>query len=166
LGTTNLVWDPAASKYTPIYGKAYAKTGKSQILNSIVPHGVKTSRTAPTEAISLTARTPPYPLLQFWSISQFYKLGEINVFAGTCSLIGIDGKECGRMSLDGFEETTFFNSQAPFEVVLLSGMSPINIMLLEWNMGMAERRGIGTLDNDKVNNGFPPGPLWKEIILG
>jgi hypothetical protein len=40
-----------------------------------------------------------------------------------------------------------------------------NVMLLEWNGGIAERRGIGIMYKEAVERSFTPGPLWKEIFL-
>jgi hypothetical protein len=40
-----------------------------------------------------------------------------------------------------------------------------NVILLEWNEGIAERRGFGIIDKEAVERSFAPGPLWKEIFL-
>lgn len=83
---------------------------------------------------------------------------------------------CGVVTLDGLEDTDFFESQEPCEVALLSEAYELtpdfdyrrlesrgsrkfyNIMLLEWGDGVAERRGIGTICQNAVASGFAPGP--------
>lgn len=40
------------------------------------------------------------------------------------------------------------------------------VMLLIWNEGVAERRGLGQLLQSSVDKSFPPGPQWSEIVLG
>lgn len=90
----------------------------------------------------------------------FFKLA-IDVLGATSRLIGKDGSDCREMSVDEFEETTFFDTtEQPFELILLSGLDQINVILLEWN------GGIGSLDHKAIDKGSPPGPSWKEIVLG
>ena len=74
---------------------------------------------------------------------------------------------------------------APREIILLSesqqdwpstgygckttdSWSFYNIMLLKWDStgSVAERRGIGSIPMEVITKGFPPGPFWKEILLG
>jgi hypothetical protein len=40
------------------------------------------------------------------------------------------------------------------------------VMLIEWNGGIAERRGFGQIYKSAVDMSLPPGPQWKEILLG
>jgi hypothetical protein len=40
------------------------------------------------------------------------------------------------------------------------------VMLLTWNDGVAERRGLGQILQSAVEKSFPPGPQWKEIVMG
>lgn len=70
--------------------------------------------------------------------------------------------------MDAFGEMLFYNSKGPFEVILLTHQDDddYNVMLLEWNGNVVERRGIGELKKTAVAHGFPPGPVWKEILLG
>jgi hypothetical protein len=97
--------------------------------------------------------------------------------------------------MDGFEETDFFDASGPLEFIVLSerrqeyadstGMTHwdlggsnysfthtnsgswkyYNVLLLEWNGGIAERRGIGVIYQKAVGRSFAPGPRWKEIFL-
>ncbi|CAM1507782.1 Fc.00g046300.m01.CDS01 [Cosmosporella sp. VM-42] len=165
-GITNLVWDPAAGDLGHIHGKASVILKGGGQFKSVVPLNISTLRTLPTEDIAFTVPIPSYPLLQFWTVSVFFKLDETDVFRATSKLVGRDGSHCGDVTLDGYEETTFFDSQEPFEFILISGLSPINALLLEWNGEIAERRGIGTLLHKAIGKGFLPGPRWREIVLG
>jgi hypothetical protein len=169
-GITNLVWDPSANESFPIRDKTYHGYRERRHFEPLVPLSFATLRTAPTEDLSSSIPASPYPLLQFWTLTVFYRIAEINVFKATCRLVGEDGINCGNMSLDGSEETTLFDSVEPLEIILLSESEGrreyYNAMLLEWNEGVAERRGIGTILQSTINNSFSPGPLWKEILLG
>jgi hypothetical protein len=97
----------------------------------------------------------------------FYQIGDVNVFKAQGKVLDERGSVCGHISLDGFEETTFFDSKNIFEFILLSEKNPhmYNVMLLEWCGGVAQRRGIGTIGHSFIHRGFPPGPAWKEIFL-
>jgi hypothetical protein len=169
-GITNLVWDPSANESFPIHDKTYHGYRERRHFEPLVPLSFATLRTAPTQDLSSSIPASPYPLLQFWTLTVFYRIAEINVFTATCRLVGEDGINCGNMSLDGSEETTLFDSVEPLETILLSESEGrreyYNVMLLEWNGGVAERTGIGTILQSAINNSFSPGPLWKEILLG
>jgi hypothetical protein len=39
-------------------------------------------------------------------------------------------------------------------------------MLITWDHGVAERRGIGTIHKRSLDWSYPPGKTWKEIVLG
>ena len=39
-----------------------------------------------------------------------------------------------------------------------------NVLLLEWDRGIAERRGFGVISQNAVENSLA-GPIWKEIFL-
>jgi hypothetical protein len=105
------------------------------IPSSLISNGPEQTQAAPTEGVHLSTKVPSYPLLVFWTMSLLFKLGKMDVFRGTCRLISRDGRKCGNMTLDGYEETTFFNSQASFEIILISRATDYYAMLLEWNGG-------------------------------
>lgn len=95
--------------------------------------------------------------------------------------------------MDRFEETDFFETSGSLEFIVLSEAdcyseysfssdwrpSPLDyctnwnagqwkfyhVLLLEWNGGIAERRGIGIIYQKAVERTYEPGPLWKEIFL-
>lgn len=39
------------------------------------------------------------------------------------------------------------------------------VMLIQWDNGIAERRGIGQIYKAAAEKSFPPGPVWKQIVL-
>ncbi|KAK0616605.1 heterokaryon incompatibility protein-domain-containing protein, partial [Immersiella caudata] len=126
----------------------------------------------------------PYPVLRFWSASVWFKLHDMDALAGTGQLQNNKGHACGSVALDGAEDTTLFDSGDPVELVLLSEANYIkprirdvsfgfwaargfyHVMIVEWKDGIAERRGLGTVQRNEIGNGFPPGPVWKEFTLG
>lgn len=132
-----------------------------------------------------TKSPPMYSVLQFWILSVFVKVTDINVFTPSAKLVDRRGAVCGRIVLDGFEDTTFFESEGPFEAILLSEADAdrpdiaatacvtdrafewayYTVMLIEWDGGLAERRGIGSIKKETVHQSFAPGPEWKEIVL-
>ncbi len=181
-GVLNLVWSPEANpsfvaSYVRVVGiPGYRRRSRFQCP---IP-GINTSRTVPAEEPpALTDPLPRYPVLQFYTMVVFLKLGSLDVFTQRAGLVGRDNVVHGLVVLDGFEGTTFFESKEPLEVLLLSestgrkGIDPgsgtwifYNVMLVEWQKGLAERRGIGLLRKEAVHQSFQPGPQWKEIILG
>ncbi|CEI41861.1 unnamed protein product [Fusarium venenatum] len=141
-----------------------------------------------TEQVWFPRKVPSYPLLQFWTLSLYYKIVDIGVFTAVAHPEDSNKATCGFVSLDGFEETTFFETPGPFEIILLSEARseqiedhvtkweapyPLaadqwefyNVMLLEWQEGSAERRGFGLLHQGAVEFSIDPGPSWKEIFL-
>ncbi|KAF5676552.1 hypothetical protein FHETE_2048 [Fusarium heterosporum] len=191
-GITNPVWDLDANPSFPIHDMGYVgyRTRQAFADGRYVPGRLDTRRTMPTEQISFSRAVPSYPLLQFWTLSLFYGISDINVFEGTGHLMDSNQTKCALVYFDGFEETTFFDSRRPLEVILLSEAyshaSLMNesenewqnnypttpgqcafyhIMLLEWQGGIAERRGFGLLHQSAVQFSLAPGPTWKEILL-
>ncbi|KIN03531.1 hypothetical protein OIDMADRAFT_51491 [Oidiodendron maius Zn] len=150
---------------------------------------LNTKRTAPTEDVSFSRAVPAYPLLQFWTLSVYYTLTDINVFEATGHLVDRNNTKCGFVTLDGFEETTVFESKEPFHIILLSELDRnpysedmdrqyndrypekagewryYNVLLLEWQGGIAERRGFDVIFQGAVEGSLPPRPLWTEIFL-
>ncbi|KAF4969171.1 hypothetical protein FSARC_3547 [Fusarium sarcochroum] len=190
-GITNLVWDPEANPSFPSSNMQYlGYRGRRAFSDGrYVPKRLKTIRTMPTHEVSFSREVPSYPLLQFWTLSLFYNISDVDVFMATGHLEDSNGAKCGFIWLDGFEETTFFESQGPFEIILLSEAyshalvkkgsvewrdpyplaagqwAYYNVLLLEWQGGIAERRGFGLLHQGAVEFSLAPGPTWKEIFL-
>ncbi|KAL6922870.1 hypothetical protein FSST1_000144 [Fusarium sambucinum] len=189
-GITNPVWDPDANPLFPLSDMGYVGYRRRRPFSDgrNVPRKLNTKRTMPTEQVFFPREVPLYPLLQFWTLSLFYKIVDIGVFTAVAFLEDSKKAKCGLVTLDSFEETTLFESPGPFEVILLSEArseqlahhapkweSPYplvadrwefyNVLLLEWQGGIAERRGFGLLHQGAVEFSLAPGPSWKEIFL-
>ena len=171
------VWNCLLNDKFASYSLEHVGYGKRRPFQAPNTLRVATSRTAPTENLCFNPPPLKYPLLQFWTLSVFYKIGNFKVFEGRADVL-TEREACGEITLDGFEETLFFDSGGIFEFILLSEWSSniwiadsakqpprYNIMLLEWHGGVAERRGIGFIEQSAVDQSFPPGPTWKEILL-
>ncbi|KAK3385498.1 heterokaryon incompatibility protein-domain-containing protein [Podospora didyma] len=170
-GVVNLVWDPAANESFPMHDLSFVGYRKREPFRSptaLSGMGISAARTTPTERFDYEIPVHTYPLLQFWTLAVRLKIDTIHPFLTTAGLVDATGADCGHLDLDGFGEMPFYNSKGPFEIILLSRFDDENytVMLLEWNGHVAERRGIGELEIKAVANGFPPGPVWKEILLG
>ncbi|KAF6804480.1 hypothetical protein CMUS01_14840, partial [Colletotrichum musicola] len=117
-----------------------------------------------------------YPLLQFWTLTVYYRTRVENAFAGICTMYGNDGSSCGIVRVDGLESDIVSSGDDPWEFILLSehsdegqdqGLDAVyTIMLLEKHNGFAERRGLEYCSLSRIPLSYPPGPVWKEIILG
>ncbi|KAL3590838.1 hypothetical protein FPOAC2_13040 [Fusarium poae] len=191
-GTINLVWDPNSNSSFDESNMEYVGYRHRRPFRDgrYVPSQLDTSQTMPTKQVSFPREVPSYFLLQFWTLSLFYKIVNIGVFTGVAYLKDSNKKKCGFVTLDGFGETTFFEPPGPFEVILLSEAHfdkischlsvakwknpyPLdadqwefyNVMVLEWQGGIAERRGFGLLHQGAVEFSLAPGPSWKEIFL-
>lgn len=159
---------------------------------------IDANRTVPTTQFSpdrapADATTPArgYHLLEFWTLSVFFHLREIDTEYSTASLWDpVDHGACGYVYLDGLEDTRFYedtSSDRSFELIVLSKANPAsfaaefqgirfsflggsgplyNVMLLEWMGSVAERRGLGLISQSSLTHSLAPGPVWKEILLG
>ncbi|RSL91042.1 hypothetical protein CDV31_015563 [Fusarium ambrosium] len=188
-GVVSLVWDPSDLSIR-FYDMARVGYRESQPFSHgrYTPRHLDTSRTTPSKAISFSRDVPPYHILQFWTVSVFYTISDICVFDAMADLIDCNGTKCGSVWIDGFEETTYFESQSCFEFILLSESGPDSthpfddrimahppvtkhsnkcflVLLLEWRGGLAERRGFGYIFQEAMQNSRAPGPVWKEILL-
>ncbi|KAK1753807.1 HET-domain-containing protein [Echria macrotheca] len=170
-GIINPVWDPEQNDFSTDDPKFEGYRDRSPF--HCPELSLSTTRTVPTEVLGTTLPIPPsYPILQFWTLACFYRIGDIDVFRGWTELIGSRGDPCGNVHLDDFEQTNFEQNQC-FEFILLSeeprryytGRGVYKVMLLKWQDGVAERRGIGIVFKDKFQESYSPGPVWKEILL-
>lgn len=145
---------------------------------------INSSRTSPTVELSQSINIPPYPILQFWTLSIRFEISKFDVFAASASIIDCNAIVCGTVDMDGFEEDDFFQESMAYEFILVSelitwthdcefaggdvhdALQPYNVLLLEWKNGIAERRGIGVVCRAGVERALSPGPCWKEILLG
>ncbi|KAF5571126.1 hypothetical protein FPHYL_642 [Fusarium phyllophilum] len=190
-GIASLVWDPGANSSFPLSDLNYAGYRRRRPFadGRHIPRRLDTRRTLPSEQVSFSREVPSYPMLQFWTLSLFYRISDIDVFNATGYLQDSNHNKCGFVRLDGFGETEFFESRGFFEIILLSEAThhkslatfpeqwqdqyPLaagqckyyHIMILEWHGGIAERRGFGLLHQGAVEFSLAPGPSWKEIFL-
>jgi hypothetical protein len=119
---------------------------------------------------------PPYTLLYFWTVCVNFKLVEVEPYNSVYSsstklahmLLGVDGDLCGEVFLDN----TDILMQKTIELALLSEYKYVHnrrcycTMLLKWDGGIAERRGMALIPKERLADTLPPGPMWKQIILG
>ncbi|KAI8721652.1 HET domain-containing protein [Fusarium sp. LHS14.1] len=189
-GIVSLVWDPSCEPFFPLDDLTFVGYRERRPFGDgrHTPAGLDTSRTSPSATIEFSRGIPSCHILQFWTISTFYTISNLDVFDAIGDLVDSNGDKCGFVSLDGFEETTYFESQTHFELILLSeaqfvsdqhlrscstssyptadgSWNLFNVLLLEWQGGLAERRGVGCLIQEAVDNSLAPGPVWKEILL-
>lgn len=136
-----------------------------------------------------------YQLLQFWTLSVYFRLGAIDVLKATATVLGKDNILCGAIYLDHFEDSAFFDTSRSYQIILLSeSRQPLcqrdgierrlaqgwkykeheyyNVMLLEQKGSFADgqgtfaaRRGIGSIYKTALSQSLSPGPAWKEILL-
>lgn len=197
-GVLNLVWDPAAQDEFPFHGPNYVGYQRRNPFVCSYIRTVATKRTQPTEEIyeqtiasSKTVR--PYNLLQFWTLSLFFRVRIVDSIQGEAFVWdSLHDRPCGRLFLDGLEDSQFHEYDGAFEIIVLSamvdfsayvggrislsgwieesGLDPnapaYNVMIIEWMGIVAERRGIGIISQESVAYSSAPGPVWKEIVLG
>ncbi|KDR66520.1 hypothetical protein GALMADRAFT_259000 [Galerina marginata CBS 339.88] len=130
---------------------------------------------------------PGSGFLQFWTVSVMFEVGPPtseyldSVPLNGCYRLGIfghNGREVG---------TVIFNAEWPsakpihktHEFILLcegkdgTGKGSVHstpwvykVMLIEWHGKWAERIALGSIGKSDLREALPPGPVWKEIILG
>jgi hypothetical protein len=191
-GSINLVWDIMANETFPTGDMDFLGYRKRSLFKN--KHGLRfpTSRTTPTNEQFFEREFPPYPILQFWTLAVYFTISSFQVFKALAWVYDRFGVVCGQVEMDGFEETDFFETSDSLEFIVLSegrresgdatditswdqglltsSTNPdtwtyYNVLLLEWNGGIAERRGIGAIYQKAVESSYEPGPLWKEIFL-
>lgn len=45
-------------------------------------------------------------------------------------------------------------------------VAAFHVMMLKWHEGVAERIGVGVVDEWALDDSYPPGVQWKSIVLG
>jgi hypothetical protein len=188
LGAVELVWDPIANEFFPANAMEYIGYRKRSGFPNWHKLGFPTSRTTPTEVIHFDCAIPPYPLLQFWTLAVYYTISDLEVFTAQAYILDNQQKRCGSIYIDGYEDSTFLEREGTFEFIVLSearedmsglsltgseypydsdsdGWKYYQVLLLEWNGGIAERRGIGIIFQKAVEQSIFPGPIWKEILM-
>ena len=180
-GVLNPVWDPAANELFPLGDMSYPGYRKRRPFRGPPGVSINSTRTSPTQALDGDPiPKSEYPLLQFWTVSAHFRvqLEVASAASGKARIVTAQGTLAGHIWLDGMEETDMFSTQDTFEFILLSRTmrrdtldtqdpkAGYYVLLLEWKGRIAERRGLGLLDMSALANCLPPGPQWKEIILG
>lgn len=177
-GVLSLVWDLGANESFPVNDLGYPGYRKRRPFSCPPGVVVNPARTYPTE--DLTNNPIPmtvYPLLQFWTLSVHFHIQLLdNALTGVADIVSAKGTRVGTVYLDGVEETAIFASHDTFEFILLSRVMRdtyfkevedcYHVMLLEWHGPVSERGGLGVLHISAVVDCLPPGPTWKEIVLG
>jgi hypothetical protein len=150
-------------------------------------------QTLPTRDMPRLNELPGYPVLQFWTVTVRLSLSRPHrkVYAEdlTADVRDRDSKPCGSIFLSDYN---ILEGGQPHELLVLSECryslerSPISdrkydsifmklnqdlwdlywVMLITWKDGIAERRGLGQIYQDAFDRAYPPGPVWKEIVLG
>ncbi|KAI0535880.1 heterokaryon incompatibility protein-domain-containing protein [Xylaria digitata] len=102
----------------------------------------------------------------------------------TYELLGKDGVNCGFVTLDDPASTSEDNKGAQFILLSLSaeksqsavGPNPTNqetdtggrffwVLMIKWEKGVAERKGIGKIHRNVLTSAIDPGVSWREIVL-
>jgi hypothetical protein len=184
----SLIWNPSKGLLSDLRANFAARHGDrtgTQPFDIDIPLGIDTTKTLPTLTPSPSLSKLDYTVLQFWTMVVFFKLKPgASVHSPVATMMGANGSHCGYVYLDGIHETTFFDQSdggGMFEFILLSEYWEQNpreqraaassrvysVMLLERVGDVAMRRGIGEVwDRKHIVESFPPGPQWKEILLG
>jgi hypothetical protein len=81
---------------------------------------VKSTRTAPTETLTLSRELRLYPILQFWALSVNFKISIFDVFRADALIIDCRGTKCGILNMHGFEDDQFFQLGTAYKFILVS----------------------------------------------
>lgn len=180
-----LVWDPEDNPDFPFHDMSYVgyRQRSSFELQSLGEGRFPTKITAPSRAWQATRAFPNYPILRFWTLTVVLRVRISDAVRGIGQVLNRFGRVCGTLRIDGFEETTAFESEEPFQFVILSRttsdsriittfgpqVNAFNSMFyalcVEWGGGIAERRGLGVVTLESIDQSFSPGPMWQEIFL-
>lgn len=177
-----LVWDPAknaAERGDDSYGDS-----RSSFQQVLARYGLASSlghldtlQTEPSGNVAAGSVLPSdYPLLQFWTLVVRYTLGRQEE-ASKRDLYGRSGTKCG---IAVTQVTSFMLMRdAICEFIVLSKVSlhtrnsfynmrgdAFWALLIKWENGVAERRGLAQVYWDTLDDSLSPGPEWKEIVLG
>ncbi|KAK1758019.1 heterokaryon incompatibility protein-domain-containing protein [Echria macrotheca] len=191
---TRLVWDPSRNRDFPLQDHSFVGYRERQRLRVRSPDYEFDStglETAPSRGWMPSRPMPGYPILRFWTMALQYKVRMYDSVLGFGYIIDRADAVSGVLRIDGHEETTAFESERPFEFILLSAgaygtVQPLfdkvaysmetelrrhssaerfYVLCVEWEGGIAERRGLGAVEMEALPRSFSPGPVWKEIFL-
>ncbi|KAI1432133.1 heterokaryon incompatibility protein-domain-containing protein [Xylaria sp. CBS 124048] len=153
------------------------------------------SQTEPSMCLATGQIDREYPVLQFWTISVDFALRKVDQEEGeklmwsyglywthsTYELLGQDGAIRGFVTIDDPSSRNGNCESAEFILLALSaeksqgtvaGEQPAEVggrffwvLMIEWDNGLAERKGIGKIYRDALSSALDPGVVWKEIGL-
>jgi hypothetical protein len=101
--------------------------------------------------------TRPYALLIFWTICI-----TLRVEARSCEVLDRNGEKCGTIVMN---TTTSEEVMGQFALLAVDDQE-FWALLLEWEDGITERRGMAKLRKPALVRCLPPGPRWKLVVLG
>jgi hypothetical protein len=155
-----------------------------------------TAQTTPTMELYFDSLIPRYSLLQFWTLAVHLKIRQyMSGYRPRGYISDARGLYCGTVFFDSTEGlNSLLREQQTLEFIVLSERwakegnlwdyreTPIPfekppylhsklknlywVIAIQWRGGIAERKGIGSIWQEAVENSWSPGPMWKEIILG
>ncbi|KAI0380851.1 heterokaryon incompatibility protein-domain-containing protein [Hypomontagnella monticulosa] len=184
-GVVSPVWDPDENGFdsanTDVVG--YRERRSFQLGD------ICTTHTTPSPDLAPKTANRPYPMLQFWTIAAFYTISKSELDEGLedsrYDVYDMCQQFCGFLLTDGARRD--FESGRVVELIMLSeeeevgdGMYASRFdrdeikqngglywgLYIEWEDGVAERRGICQVYKTALERSVEPGPVWKEIILG
>ncbi|KAI1819180.1 heterokaryon incompatibility protein-domain-containing protein [Xylaria intraflava] len=148
------------------------------------------SRTEPSTNVANGQVGEGYAVLQFWTISMNLALRKVDQEEGenlmwsyglywtpaTYELLNKDGMNCGFVTLDDPSSWNRNCSSAEFILLALSAEKSQEqalemggrffwVLMIEWERGQAQRKGLGKIHRDVLTSGLDPGVSWKEIVL-
>jgi hypothetical protein len=195
IGMIELVWDPAANEAWKTAVPSDVGYRRRNGFKPKYCSGLDCSRIQPSKSFPNQFKSPPleYSILQFWTLS--IRMGlELDLSASETEMldwhhiVDKNGRRCGNFRSDlafsytgqlvefivlseccsDLHEEDYLARKEYFDTQRLYSYSDeaFWVMLLEWKDGVAERRGLGSIDQISVNQCFDPGPCWKEIYLG
>ena len=117
-----------------------------------------------------TIRAKSYPLLIFWTVVINLRLKPKPYIPGyPTSHVNYEPIDRYGRNLDGEVQMDMASSADEMQVgkfaILASSNTKFWALLLKWEDGVAERRGVVTLSKDVLEKCLDPGPRWRAIVL-
>jgi hypothetical protein len=118
-----------------------------------------------------TVRAKSYPLLIFWTVVINLRLKPKSYIPGYLKgHVNYEPIDRYGRNLDGEVQMDMASSADEMQVgkfaILASSNTKFWALLLKWENGVAERRGVVTLSKDVLEKCLDPGPRWRAIVLG
>ncbi|KAI0518149.1 heterokaryon incompatibility protein-domain-containing protein [Xylaria bambusicola] len=170
---------------TLVWAKADTRASRAK---ELFGHLCDVSRTEPSSEVMGEHADKKHTFLHFWTVSANFTLRKIDRDEAdksmwsygiywtptTYEVVGKDGANCGFVTLDDAASTS--EDSKPVEFILLSlsaeksqvvdaGGRFFWVLMIEWDKGVAERKGIGKIRRDALASAVDAGISWKEITL-